>query len=187
MARMTLTVDGAARPIGLVPVEEAVARVAIGDPRCVVLQDDPTRRWRSATLDLPEPVIVMWPGYVELRPRETARVTRRVLFARDDFTCQYCGLQATPGSARHQLTIDHVKPAHLFPSRRAATTWENVTTACRACNLAKGGRLPREAGMMPRRTPRVPHYVQLRFAGRLSAAQRDYVADYFGLGTEVLV
>ena len=34
--------------------------------------------------------------------------------------------------------------------------------------------------MMPRSVPVEPHYVQLRFAGRLNKVQRDYVRDYFG-------
>ena len=129
----------------------------------------------------------MYQNYVELNPGCTDRVTRRVLFARDNFTCQYCGLQATPGQATKQLTVDHVKPAHLFPSRAAATFWENCVTACAPCNSLKGGRLPRDCGMMPKCTPKEPSFVQLRFAGKLNIAQRDYVADFYKLGGESLV
>jgi hypothetical protein len=58
-----------------------------------------------------------------------------------------------------------------------------VVAACKACNFRKGGKLPMECGMYPHTTPKEPHYVQLRFAGRLNEPQRDYVADYFKLDT----
>jgi 5-methylcytosine-specific restriction endonuclease McrA len=186
---MTLTLDAAFKPLALVPVREAVSRLAIslaGDGGEVSLvAADELRRFRSQHLDLPAPLIISCPGYVELNPAQTKRVSRRVLFARDGYACQYCGRVATPGRAGAELTIDHVKPAHLFESRSEATSWENVTTACRRCNQRKGGRLPRQCGMWPRRVPRRPSYLQLRFAGRLNSLQRDYVCDYFGGGLEL--
>jgi 5-methylcytosine-specific restriction endonuclease McrA len=185
MAAHVLAVDETARPIGLVPVQAAVSRIArdraAGRATLDVLIADERRRWRSKHLDLPTPIVVRWPGYVELPRTGRERVSRRTLFARDGYRCQYCGYRAEPGRAFSALTLDHVKPAHLFASRAEATSWDNVTTACRPCNLRKGGRLPVEAGMMPRTTPKAPHFVQLRFAGRLNAAQRDYVNDFFGL------
>lgn len=185
MSAWTLTLDATAKPIALVPVETAVSRVALalveGTRDCQVIVADESRRFRSQYLDLPAPVIVLWPGYVELGSEERRRVSRRVLFARDGYRCQYCGFVAPPGKAFRYLTIDHVKPARLFAYRSEATNWENVTTACAPCNRRKGGRLPWEAGMMPATVPRPPHYVQLRFAGRLNQVQRDYVRDFFKL------
>lgn len=188
MGLMTLTCDAAAKPVGLVPVREAVARVASalqdglrGEAGAVqILLEDPERRFRSQHLDLAAPLVILEPSYIELKPRETERVSRRVLFARDGYRCQYCGYEATPGRAARELTVDHVKPAHLFPSRAAATSWENTTTACFACNQRKGGLLPVQAKMYPATTPKRPHFVQLRFAGRLNEAQRRYVIDYYG-------
>lgn len=184
MSLMTLALDAAAKPISLIPVQEAVARLAAGisddSGQIQVFASDETRRFRSQHLDLPAPLIVMFPGYVELDPAETRYVSRRVLFARDNYACQYCDFVAEPGKARQQLTIDHVKPARLFSSRAEATFWENCVSACEPCNRKKAGHLPRECGMMPRKVPVQPHYVQLRFAGRLNQVQRDYVTDYFG-------
>lgn len=186
---MTLTLDGARRPVGLIRQCQAVALLAregAGSGRgCELVLADPARCYRSpAGLSVPAPLIVRWPGYLELTPHQRRRVSRRVLFARDRFTCQYCGLVAGPGEALRLLTVDHVKPAHLFGSRAAATTWENVTTACRPCNQAKGGLLPFECGMYPASTPREPHFVQLRFAGRLCRAQRQFVRAFYRLGDE---
>ncbi len=190
-AAMTLITDGSAKPVGLVPVRAAVARIALAAAGleahgAQVLVADERRRFRSEHLDMPAPVVVLEPGYVELSQRDVASVTRRVLLARDRYQCQYCSFTADSLQARRQLTMDHVKPARLYRRREDATTWENVVAACWECNQAKGGRLPMEAGMMPRRTPREPHFVQVRFAGRLNPAQRDYVADYFRIGKDDL-
>ena len=181
---LTLTVDSSAKPIDLIPLRHAVSSIARdmlgpGPARFQVLAEDPTRRFRSQTLDIAAPLVVLFPGYVELDTLQATHVTRRVLLARDRWTCQYCGWVARPGSS-DKLTIDHVKPLHLFPRKQDASTWENCVAACRECNVRKGGFLPRECGMMPLRTPRQPHYVQLRFGGKLHGAQRDYVLDYFG-------
>jgi 5-methylcytosine-specific restriction endonuclease McrA len=76
--------------------------------------------------------------------------------------------------------MDHVKPAHLYSSRSEATYWENITTACFACNQRKGGMLPYQCGMYPHKTPRTPHYVQMLFAGRgLNHIQKAYIREWF--------
>lgn len=189
MSRMTLTCDASAKPIGLVPMKHAVSRIAMaeqerayekGDSTGQVLVSDPSRLWRSQAITVEAPLVVMWPSYIEVTEHETERVSKRVLFARDHYTCQYCGFVAHPGKAHRELTMDHVKPARLFSSRQEATSWDNCTTACHDCNFIKGGRLPVEARMMPRSVPQRPHYVQLRFAGRLCPKQKSYVCDYFG-------
>lgn len=197
MAMRTLVLDKAQAPLGLLPVKEAVALLAQsineGDGKVQALHSDESRVFRSLYLEIPAPVVVingdispkvLW---TKVMPKDTARVTRRVLFARDRYECQYCDFVATSGRSIEQLTVDHVKPARLFSSRGEATTWENVATACRSCNLRKGGRLPMESGMMPRCTPQKPHFVQVRFAGRLNDTQRDYVLDWFGLDPEEVV
>lgn len=180
----TLIVDSTAKPIGLTTVQEAVSRMAratIESERSAqALVVDPGVRFRSNYLDLPMPVVLMTESYIEIPQVDLARVNRRVVFARDRYECQYCTFVAHSGRSRQQLTLDHVKPARLFDNKAEATTYENVTTACFHCNQRKADRLPMECGMMPRRTPVVPHYAQLRFAGRLDDRQRDYVADYFG-------
>jgi 5-methylcytosine-specific restriction endonuclease McrA len=69
------------------------------------------------------------------RPRPRVRLTKREIFRRDNFTCQYCGRQVS------RLTIDHVLPRH----RGGEHTWDNLVTACSECNLRKGGRTLQEA------------------------------------------
>ena len=61
---------------------------------------------------------------------------REDVFVRDDYRCRYCG-------SRRRLTIDHVFPE----CRGGRDTLNNLVTACKSCNSAKGPRTPAEAGM----------------------------------------
>jgi len=90
-----------------------------------------------------------------VRPSEHPAFTRFNLFLRDRFSCQYCGIQK-------DLTFDHVIPRRLG----GRTTWENVATACSPCNLRKGGRTPRQAGMRLREQPIRPTTWHLQDHGR---------------------
>ncbi|NLF73469.1 MAG: HNH endonuclease [Candidatus Anammoximicrobium sp.] len=83
-------------------------------------------------------------------PRQTVRLNRRTLFARDGHCCQYCG-KPYPHS---QLSLDHVTPR----SRGGTTCWENVVTCCLHCNSQKGNRTPQEAGMRLQMHPAKPKH-----------------------------
>jgi 5-methylcytosine-specific restriction endonuclease McrA len=91
--------------------------------------------------------------YMIRRPRPQMRLTRREVFVRDHYTCQYCGKQTK------DLTIDHVMPRH----RGGRHTWDNLVSACRTCNHRKAGHTPIEAHMKlmrePGRPPQSSYYV----------------------------
>jgi 5-methylcytosine-specific restriction endonuclease McrA len=94
---------------------------------------------------VPRPSIIRLQHMVN-RPRLRVKLNRREIFRRDNFTCQYCGKQGG------NLTIDHVYPRHLGGQH----LWNNVVTACAACNHRKGGRTLKESGMQLARLPREP-------------------------------
>jgi 5-methylcytosine-specific restriction endonuclease McrA len=101
---------------------------------------------RSATASLKRPVVIRLVTYVRI-PRDTHRrkITRRAVFARDEWTCQYCG-------ARSNLTVDHVVPK----SKGGGSSWDNIVASCAPCNRRKGDALPRQAGMRLLKQPRTP-------------------------------
>ena len=70
----------------------------------------------------------------------------REVLRRDAYTCQYCGQHTL------SLTVDHVTPRHLG----GQPTWENLVTACPACNHRKGGRTLEQAQMLLLRMPCEP-------------------------------
>ena len=98
----------------------------------------------SESSTVARPVVIRLVSYVRV-PRDAHRrkITRRAVFARDSWTCQYCG-------SRSNLTVDHVIPR----SKGGTSSWENIVASCAPCNRRKGDRLPRQAGMHPRRAPR---------------------------------
>jgi len=99
----------------------------------------------TVRLTIPRPSVIRLDRMVR-RPRPKVRLTKRELFRRDNYTCQYCGQRLT------RLTIDHVVPRH----RGGEHVWSNLVTACPACNLRKGGRTLGEAHMALHRTPWEP-------------------------------
>lgn len=104
-----------------------------------------TRELRSATDTYPWPHVIRLLAYVRVPRSVRRKISRRVLFARDSWTCQYCG-------SGKRLTLDHVVPR----SRGGESVWENVVTSCAPCNLRKGDRLPAEVRMRLIRSPREP-------------------------------
>jgi len=152
-------------PLSVWPWQEVIKavfldRIAVGSTYDQVVH--------SPSFEMKLPSVVSLKHYVQ-QDRPPA-FTRFNLFLRDAFTCQYCG-------AGEDLTFDHVIPR----SRGGRTTWENIVTACAPCNLHKGGRMPREAAMIPHRPPRRPSMHELHDNGRrfppnhLHASWRDYL------------
>jgi 5-methylcytosine-specific restriction endonuclease McrA len=76
-------------------------------------------------------------------------LTNARLFRRDGYMCLYCGEVL---SAR-LLTRDHIVPVSLG----GLDTWENVATACRACNHRKANRLLEDLGMTLLAVPYAPN------------------------------
>jgi 5-methylcytosine-specific restriction endonuclease McrA len=107
---------------------------------------------RSARLEIAPPEVILLTAYEGMGERAVV-FSRRNLFKRDRFTCQYCGAQPGP----EELTIDHVAPR----SRGGVSSWENCALACVACNKRKADRTPAEAGMTLRRAPRKPSWRSL--------------------------
>ena len=108
---------------------------------------------RSPTTEIRIPSVVVLRDYV--KPQKRVAFTRFNLFLRDGFLCQYCG-------SKGDLTFDHVVPR----ASGGVTSWENVVAACSRCNLKKGSKSLRRAGMSLRRAPRQPSSEELRNSGR---------------------
>jgi 5-methylcytosine-specific restriction endonuclease McrA len=120
-------------------IEDASTRPAVGDGDWI----------RTVSLRIHVPRIVRLLSF-DRPPRNTVRLNRKNVFARDGSLCQYCG-QSFPNS---QLSFDHVKPK----SRGGPTSWDNVVTCCLRCNAKKGDRTPQEAGMRLRTRPSKPSH-----------------------------
>jgi 5-methylcytosine-specific restriction endonuclease McrA len=104
------------------------------------------------------------------RPLPELKLSRRSVFARDNFTCQYCGVVGK------DLTIDHVIPKR----HGGGMSWDNLVTCCRRCNTKKGDKTPEKVGMKLARQPRRPRYtpyisLNKYVAGTRHEVWRDYL------------
>jgi len=129
---------------------------------------EPCIRTVSLRIKVPE-VIVLLSG--DALPRQSVPFSRRNLFNRDRYTCQYCGAQ--PGT--RELTIDHLVPK----SQGGKTVWTNCVLACAACNSRKGNKSLKESGMKLRRKPTVPKwspFISIAVTER-KESWRNFVSD----------
>lgn len=145
--RSALVLNASYEPLSVVSSRRAACLV-LAD-KADVLEDDGTVI-RSESLSVPRPSVIRLRYMVRVPFTRRAALSRRAVFARDDYRCQYCGERAD--------SIDHVLPR----SRGGEHSWENVAAACRPCNLTKRDRTPTEAGMRlirPCRAPRATAWV----------------------------
>ncbi|KAK6942003.1 HNH endonuclease 5 [Dillenia turbinata] len=93
------------------------------------------------------PAVLRVPHLLQVVKRRRVRNTlsRKNIFYRDSFTCQYC-------FSHENLTIDHVLPT----ARGGEWKWENLVTACAKCNSRKGQKTLEEANMKLLKVPKAP-------------------------------
>lgn len=120
---------------------------------------------RSPSVAFPLPLVIRLHHYINRPAHNTISFNKKNIFKRDAYTCQYCGRDSG-----ERMTIDHVVPK----SQGGRTIWENVVSACRACNLRKGNRRPGEAGMYLLRKPARPH--SFSYLGILAQTSPHYQA-----------
>ncbi len=134
---------------------------------------------QAVRLRLRVPEVIVLSAYDRL-PSAAVSFSRRNVFKRDHWACQYCGRQCRspmgildesgkrfgdssshdhgnrprrqPGS--EELTIDHVIPR----SQGGTSTWENCVLACIGCNKRKADRTPHQAGMRLHKAPVWPRW-----------------------------
>lgn len=163
-------------PLTIVPPRRAVRLVL--DGKAEILEEDGHRCFRSEHETIPYPAVIRLVRYVHVPHRFRRQVTNTFLFARDDYTCQYCGRHKHQLRGRQFLTRDHVLPV----SRGGDNGWENVVTSCSSCNNRKGGRLPSEAGLKLKTEPTEPNYVHLVWVvRRVTDTQAKYIRMFYGV------
>jgi hypothetical protein len=96
--------------------------------------------------------------------------SRKAVFKRDRFSCQYCGKFLKSG----QVTVDHIIPKSLGGN----SSFQNCVTACYTCNNKKGSRTLEQANMVLMSKPLIPagylHYISE------SDQWHDEWSDFFG-------
>jgi 5-methylcytosine-specific restriction endonuclease McrA len=125
---------------------------------------------------IPIPAVVKTAKYFRLN-HQSVNFSRKNLFIRDNYSCQYCGCE----KEINQLTYDHVIPKSIWNKNIGSPTcWTNIVTACVECNRRKGNRTPKEANMPLKNLPIVPNksskYLPVR--GLLLKIRSDIPAEW---------
>lgn len=96
-------------------------------------------------------------------------LTNSALFARDERMCMYCGEKFNNAL----LTRDHIIPR----AQNGRDTWDNVITACKACNNKKSCYTPEQAGMPLLAIPYIPNHAEYLIMGnrKILADQMEFL------------
>ena len=161
--RSALVLNATFEPLSVVSFRRAICLVI--DEKAEMIEHD-GGVIRSESLTLPSPAVIRLRYMVKAPRYRAAVVSRRAVFMRDEYRCQYCGNRAD--------SIDHVVPR----SRGGKEVWENLAAACRPCNTAKRDRTPAEAGMRllrPCSAPRASAWV-VAGSARVPDTWKPYLA-----------
>lgn len=101
----------------------------------------------SVTIRIPRVIVLM---FYDKLPKRQVRFSRKNIFERDRWTCQYCGSKPS----KSDLNLDHVVPR----SRGGKTTWDNIVASCFTCNGKKGSKTPEQLGWRLKKTPVRPKW-----------------------------
>lgn len=158
----TLVLDMNWQPVGFCGWQNAVKLWYEGRAQ-VIREDEAGRILRSPSFTMKMPRVIVVRNAWTRRKRQAVPFSRRNIAVRDDSTCQYTGHWETEGGQRywqpcgmvlrtHQYSLDHVIPR----SQGGISSWENLVLACVACNKAKAGMTPKQAGMTLLKKPVAP-------------------------------
>jgi 5-methylcytosine-specific restriction endonuclease McrA len=164
--RRALVLNQNYEPLNVCSARRAFVLVHHGKAELVERNDEGIRGVETV-FELPSVIRLQ---YQVRRPRPQVRLTRREIFARDSGRCQYCG------HAGGDLTLDHVIPRH----RGGHHDWDNLVTACRACNHRKGGRTPAEARMKLMHSPTRPIATPASLFGHYLEGYREWLPFLLG-------
>jgi 5-methylcytosine-specific restriction endonuclease McrA len=147
------------------PVNVCTTRRAIGllltGKASIVMNGRGIIKTVSENIDKPSIIRL---GHMVKRPHPRVELSKREIFRRDHFTCQYCG------SRGGNLTIDHVVPRRLG----GIHSWENLVTACASCNHRKGGRTAAQAGLKLSKKPIEPSSSALYIFARYTKSNDEW-------------
>lgn len=103
-----------------------------------ILEDHPAGFVHTPEFRIAIPEVITLRLYDKL-PRVDVKFTRRNIYEHYRYRCCYCGKKFSSS----ELNLEHVIPR----SKGGKSTWNNVVTSCIACNLRKGNKSVRAAGM----------------------------------------
>lgn len=152
MQRQVLLLNASEEVLNVVDWRKAICLLLSGKAIKPTAYDESYKiKTTKGSFNLPKAIMLL--TYVHV-PQHKSMPTRRNIFIRDKWTCQYCGYYS---KKECNLTIDHVTPR----SRGGDSSWTNLSTACSKCNSRKGNKKPQECKMPLQVKPRRPSWWEL--------------------------
>lgn len=144
MRRPVLLINASYEPLRILHCKRALTMIVKGTAEIELGREHDVRP------GLRMPSVIRLRRYVHV-PIRTKVLTRKNIYMRDDYRCQYCSEKFRG----EDLSWDHVLPR----CQGGRDEWENLVTCCKRCNHRKAGRTPEEAGMplLRRPLPRTLH------------------------------
>ena len=104
MSEEVLVLNSDYEPLNICNMRRAVSLVFLG--KVDVLHENSVIL-HTVSIAYRMPTVVRLKTHIR-RPRPQLKLSRRGIFARDNYTCQYCGHRS------HDLTVDHVVPPSVL-------------------------------------------------------------------------
>lgn len=162
----TLVLSQGYEPIKVISWQRAIALLSLGKIEVIEEYD---HNIRSVSLVIKVPAVVRLLTSFR-RHKNKVKFSRVNIFARDKYSCQYCGVKGKLS----ELTYDHVVPR----AQGGKTEWKNIATACYACNEKKRDRTPEQAKMRLRSKPDQPTWVPVMTVQVSQTSAPDAWRDY---------
>lgn len=165
MNQEVLVLNSDYEPLNICNMRRAINLVFLG--KVDVLHEDGLIL-HSACSFVRSPSVVRLRNHIK-RPMPQLKLSRRSIFARDNYTCQYCGHRGS------DLTVDHVVPRRFG----GPTAWDNLVCCCKRCNTKKSDKTLSQVGFSLRAMPRRPKYVPfISLTKFINGARNEVWRDY---------
>ncbi len=151
-------------PIETVSWQEAYTKIFNGRATVVEYYEEIIK---TPTDEYLKPAVIICTEYNKI-PNRAAVYSKRMVYLRDNYTCQYCGKQLNNSNA----TYDHVVPR----SRGGRSTFLNTVCCCGKCNRKKADKLLKHSGMRLLRKPMAPNINPIRAKfGRMTNITKEWM------------
>ena len=145
LCKKVLLLNASYEPVSIITGKKAILMLVTNKVDCI---NKSKYFIKSEKLQIALPIIVKLKSYIFLKRRKIS-LTRKNIFKRDNYMCQYCGKNVS------SLTIDHVVPKN----KGGKDTWENLVSACIKCNLFKADYCLKDIKMNLINKPKKPHFL----------------------------
>ena len=145
-------------PISIITMKKALLKVCSKRAEMVYLENGvivccDIDEWFR--LKKPLPCVIRFLNYTG-EEIQSVVLTKKNLFIRDDYLCQYCGKEVN----KEDIQMEHIIPR----SSGGETIWKNVVSSCKSCNEKKSDRTPKQAGMKLLSEPYKPTFFEVNIS-----------------------